>query len=69
MGAGYYDRALWHRATRTAGWRRPRLIGIAYSIQQVERIAAQPWDVPLDLVVTERGVLRCTPVPREEPHR
>jgi 5-formyltetrahydrofolate cyclo-ligase len=69
MGAGYYDRALWHRAERNDGWRRPRLIGIAYSVQQVERIASQPWDVPLDLVVTERGVLRCTKAPREELHR
>jgi 5-formyltetrahydrofolate cyclo-ligase len=64
MGAGYYDRALWHRSARHRGWRRPLLVGIAHSIQQVAGLELQPWDVPLDLVVTERGVLRCR---REEP--
>jgi 5-formyltetrahydrofolate cyclo-ligase len=56
MGAGYYDRALRHRLGRT-GWRRPRLIGVAYACQQLPFIPASPWDVPLDLVVTERGVI------------
>lgn len=53
-GAGFYDRALQHlRADRR--WRRPKLIGIAYDFQIVERIDAQPWDVPLDAIVTEHG--------------
>jgi 5-formyltetrahydrofolate cyclo-ligase len=56
MGAGYYDRALRRRLGRT-GWRRPRLIGVAYACQQLPVIPASPWDVPLDLVVTERGVI------------
>jgi 5-formyltetrahydrofolate cyclo-ligase len=56
MGAGYYDRALRRRLGRT-GWRRPRLIGVAYACQQLPVIPASPWDVPLDLVVTEGGVI------------
>jgi 5-formyltetrahydrofolate cyclo-ligase len=56
MGSGYYDRALRRRLDR-AGWRRPRLIGVAFACQQLPVIAASPWDVPLDLVVTERGVI------------
>jgi 5-formyltetrahydrofolate cyclo-ligase len=56
MGAGYYDRALRRRLGRT-GWRRPRLIGVAYACQQLPDIPASPWDVPLDLVVTEHGVI------------
>lgn len=48
MGGGYYDRAL-------AGRRRPPLVGVAFALQQVPVIPAQPWDVSLDLVVTERG--------------
>jgi len=56
MGAGYYDRALRRRLERT-GWHRPRLIGVAYACQQLPVIPASPWDVPLDLVVTERGVI------------
>jgi 5-formyltetrahydrofolate cyclo-ligase len=58
MGAGFYDRALRPRLDRTQPFRRPRLIGIAYSIQQVDRLEPASWDVALDLVVTERGILR-----------
>jgi 5-formyltetrahydrofolate cyclo-ligase len=57
MGAGFYDRALRSRLDRAQPFRRPRLIGIAYSAQQVARLEPAPWDVALDLVVTERGVL------------
>ena len=49
-GAGYYDRFL---AAATDATR----IGLFFSQQQVESCRPQPWDVPLDLVVTERGVL------------
>ena len=59
MGAGYYDRALRPRLDRAQPFRRPRLIGVAYSVQQVERLEPAPWDVALDLVVTERGVIHC----------
>ena len=57
MGAGFYDRALRRRLDRSVTWRRPRLIGVAYACQQLPVIPASPWDVPLDLVVTERGVI------------
>ena len=54
-GAGFYDRALRHlRAGRR--WRRPKLIGIAYEFQRVERLAARAWDVPLDALITEQGL-------------
>nr|WP_206203104.1 5-formyltetrahydrofolate cyclo-ligase [Thioalkalivibrio sp. XN8] len=49
MGGGYYDRALQRRG------RRPVLIGAAFALQEVPAVPQQPWDVPLDLVVTERG--------------
>ena len=62
-GAGFYDRRLHHlRADRH--WRRPRLIGIAYEFQRVTRLTPQPWDVPLDAVITDRG---CYPALRHEP--
>jgi 5-formyltetrahydrofolate cyclo-ligase len=57
MGAGFYDRALRPRLDRTQAFRRPRLIGVAYSVQQVEQLDPASWDVALDLVVTERGIL------------
>lgn len=59
MGGGYYDRSfsfLRHRRH----WLRPRLIGAAYEFQRVARLPAQPWDVPLHGVVTERG-FTCFP--------
>lgn len=59
MGAGFYDRALRPRLDRTQAFRRPRLVGVAYSVQQVERLDPASWDVALDLVVTERGILHC----------
>jgi 5-formyltetrahydrofolate cyclo-ligase len=65
MGAGYYDRALRHLRGGSRRWRRPRLVGIAFACQQVERIVPSAWDIPLDVVVTERG----TVVPdRQRPH-
>jgi len=51
-GGGFYDRRL-HRLRAERRWRRPRLIGIAYEFQRVERISHEAWDVPLDAVITE----------------
>ncbi len=60
MGGGFYDRTLafLHRRTR---WHRPRLVGLAYSFQEVEALPAHPWDVPLDGVATERGIMWFQP--------
>ena len=52
-GGGYYDRTLEPRAGR------PRTVGVGFSIGQLATIHPQPFDVPLDLIVTEQGVLRC----------
>jgi 5-formyltetrahydrofolate cyclo-ligase len=51
-GGGYYDRAL------AGAGARPLRVGYAYAAQQVASIAAEPWDVKLDAVATERGVRR-----------
>ncbi|HKU15003.1 MAG TPA: 5-formyltetrahydrofolate cyclo-ligase [Steroidobacteraceae bacterium] len=61
-GAGFYDRHLHHlRSGRR--WRRPKLIGVAYEFQRVAHLAAGPWDVPLDALVTEKELhpLRGSP--------
>jgi 5-formyltetrahydrofolate cyclo-ligase len=49
MGGGYYDRALAGRRQR------PILVGTAFEFQRTSNVSAQPWDVPLDVIVTERG--------------
>jgi 5-formyltetrahydrofolate cyclo-ligase len=58
MGGGYYDRTFAYR-NRHVAWRGPRLVGVAYSFQQVPAIGREWHDVPLDAVVTEAGVIRC----------
>lgn len=58
MGAGYYDRAFAFMRLRSV-WRAPLLVGIGYASQEVDRIVSAEHDVPLDLVITERGVIRC----------
>jgi 5-formyltetrahydrofolate cyclo-ligase len=65
MGAGYYDRALRHLRDGSRRWRRPRLVGLAFACQEVERIVPSTWDIPLDVVVTERGVIVPDP---QRPH-
>ncbi|HEX4765944.1 MAG TPA: 5-formyltetrahydrofolate cyclo-ligase [Lichenihabitans sp.] len=53
-GAGNLDRTLGAlRARRTI-----RVIGIAYAVQEERFIPSEPHDEPVDLVVTERDILR-----------
>lgn len=72
-GAGYYDRALHHRIGRPG---RPTIVGYAHQLQLVEvALPRRRWDVPLDVLVTEAGVVRWTeadrvhgtPAPKAEP--
>ena len=58
MGGGYYDRAFGFRRLR-AFWHSPLLVGLGFAVQEVQRIAPAAHDVPLDLVITERGAVRC----------
>lgn len=51
-GAGYYDRLL-----AEPGFRALRC-GLFFSIQEAADLPADPWDQPLDLVVTETEVWR-----------
>lgn len=53
MGGGYYDASLAF-LSRRRHWRRPRLIGLAFEAQRVTRLPIDPWDIPLDGVLTER---------------
>jgi 5-formyltetrahydrofolate cyclo-ligase len=52
MGGGFYDRTFSYLKTRNR-WRKPKLIGIAHELQKQDKIIPNPWDVPLDGVVTE----------------
>ena len=48
-GAGYYDRTLVLLAPK------PRAIGVGFECGRLSTIRPQPYDVPMDLVVTEAG--------------
>jgi len=50
-GGGYFDRTLAVLAPR------PRTIGLALTAAQLPTIHPQPHDIPLDLILTEDGVL------------
>jgi len=54
QGKGHYDRALASLAAR-----KPiRAIGLAWDVQIVAELPTDPWDVPLDLVVTPTRLIR-----------
>jgi hypothetical protein len=54
-GGGFFDRTL------AAMEKRPVVIGVSYELAKLDTIHPQPWDIPMDYVVTERGVYRRDP--------
>lgn len=48
QGAGHYDRALSLLESAYS-------VGIAWSVQQAPALPADPWDIPLDAVLTEKA--------------
>ena len=59
MGAGFYDRALSFRRNPQRV-KRPLLVGLAHSFQEVNALSPQPWDVPLDAIITEQELITVT---------
>lgn len=55
-GAGYYDLYLSRLGRRAVR------VGVAFSVQVVERVPAGPKDVAVDLLVTDRGSFDCRAV-------
>lgn len=49
MGAGYYDRTL-------AEVKGPLLIGVAYEFQKLDTIKTHEFDVPLDVIITNKSI-------------
>jgi len=54
-GGGFVDRTL---ASPT---RRPVAIGLGYELARIKTTHPQSWDIPMDWIVTERGVYRRDP--------
>lgn len=57
MGGGYYDATLAYLRSRRR-WRRPLLVGVAYACQELPEVPTEPWDVRLDMLLTENGLVR-----------
>jgi 5,10-methenyltetrahydrofolate synthetase len=53
-GGGYFDRTLIAMSPR------PLAIGVAFEILRLEDTHPQPHDIPMDFIVTERGIYRAT---------
>lgn len=51
-GGGFFDRTL------AAAVKRPLVIGVSYEFARMETIHPQPWDIPVDWIVTEAGAYR-----------
>lgn len=51
-GGGFFDRTLAALAAK------PQVIGIAYELARIATIHPQAWDIPVDYLVTERGIYR-----------
>ena len=54
MGGGFYDTTL--GKSYRSGASRPLKIGWCYDFQVVEQLRRQPWDVPLDGLITPSGI-------------
>jgi 5-formyltetrahydrofolate cyclo-ligase len=57
MGGGYYDATLAYLRSRKR-WRKPLLVGVAYACQELKEVTAEPWDIRLDMMLTENGLIR-----------
>jgi 5-formyltetrahydrofolate cyclo-ligase len=56
MGKGYYDRTFEFLKHHTSD-SKPFLVGLGYQMQQVECLSTEAHDIPLDMIVTEKGIL------------
>ena len=53
FGKGYYDTFLPQAPNAVK-------IALAYDFQIVEQLPAEPWDVPMDFIITENRVIDCS---------
>lgn len=51
QGGGHYDRAF-------ARFPKARRIGLAFACQEVEAVPMDPWDMRLQIIITEREIIR-----------
>lgn len=68
MGGGFYDRTL--ARLQNSAMKRPLLIGLAHHCQEVEQLQAQRWDIPLNIIATDKELIhidtKTKTLPRKE---
>lgn len=52
MGGGYYDR-YFSMQRENRDWMRPKLVGLAFNCQRVDKIAPNRWDIRLSRIFVE----------------
>lgn len=59
-GAGYYDKLLSHKSKRLSKTKgRITTIALAFEEQIAEKIPSEPHDIRVDLIVTDKRLIRC----------
>jgi len=57
MGGGFYDRSFEFKANKRG---KPSLIGIAYHFQEQRSLPIEPWDIPLEGILTDQHYFKIT---------
>jgi len=53
FGGGFYDRFLGKLSDRT------KLVALAFELQLVDNVSSQSYDIAVDYLITERGIINC----------
>ncbi len=51
MGGGFYDRTLSFKKHQQ-NYKNPKLCGLAFDCQKVNKLNTKPWDIPLNAIIT-----------------
>ena len=54
QGGGFYDRTFAFRKSNAS--RSPVLVGVAHDSQREDKLSPMPWDVPLDMIATDKAL-------------
>ncbi|AYQ55962.1 5-formyltetrahydrofolate cyclo-ligase [Bathymodiolus thermophilus thioautotrophic gill symbiont] len=56
MGGGFYDRTLAFKKHQKHT--NPKLIGLAFDCQKIDKLAVETWDVPLNAIITPTTIYK-----------
>ncbi len=59
MGGGYYDRSFAFKQDPMHTADTPKLIGLAHTLQQVDTLNVESWDIPLAAIATDTCVFNA----------